>query len=366
MSGDEPDRAAERPELSVVVCTHNGERRLSGALSRLRRQSLNPSRYELIVVDDGSTDGSARVAEAYGAQLVRLRTNRGVAAARNAGTRAANAEIIAFTDDDCEPADDWLEALLPPFAEQTLDGISGRVIPRCENRFLLRYLRSRNPVTAFGEELLASSAWTTRVRRYLRTAAGTHQPLRPGAKLYTVVGANMALRRALIDELDGFDEAIQLGGDEEDLCCRAHARPRGAVFRYHPPAAIDHVFEPQLRDSLRRARAYGRGHPHLASTHRDVKLIVYPFPVALALAGIAVLGSGHRRWLALIALAPIAAYMRWPMHALRQRSFEPLLYPYLELAEEASTMIGELEGLRTLSRRPAANQGQSGSHDCPQ
>jgi glycosyltransferase involved in cell wall biosynthesis len=343
----------DRQEVSVVVCTRDGEHRLGSTLAALQRQSLEASRYEVIVVDDGSTDRTAQVAESSGARVVRLRPSRGLAAARNAGTAAAGAAIVAFTDDDCDPAEDWLEAMLSAFANGSPDGASGVVIPSCANRFLLGYLRARNPLVPLGIDFLASSRSSDRLRRYLHKALGRDRVLHPGAELYSLVGANMALRRESIVELGGFDEAIRFGGEEEDLCRCAHSTPRGAVFRYHPSAAVMHRFDSRLRDSVRRARAYGRARPYASRKHQDMKLIVYPFPVLAALAGAAALGPGRRRRLGLALLAPIAAYARWPFRAWRSRSLAPLLYAYLELSEEAATMVGELEGLYALRRQRA-------------
>jgi len=348
-----------RPELSVVVCTRNGEHRLAGVLSCLGRQSLDQSRYEVIVVDDGSEDQTAAVARSFGAHVVTLRPSRGLAAARNAGAEAAAADIIAFTDDDCEPAPDWLESLAAAFTRGSPDGVSGQVVARCENPWLLRYLESRNPVAPMSLDVLRSAGAGARLRRYLRSVSGVGELLQDGAELYSVVGANMALRRELIFELGGFDEAIDFGGEEEELCRRAHARPGGALFRYEPAAVVAHRFEPQVRDTLRRARGYGRGHPHSARVHRDVKLIVYPFPAAIAVVGLGLLARRRRSALALLAMAPMAVYARWPRQAWQARSAGPLAYAYLQLGEEIATMLGELEGLRARDHAGAKSAGGS-------
>ena len=71
-----------------------------------------PVRMEIIVVDDGSTDTTSDVARAHGVTSVRHETNRGLAAARNSGVRAASAPIVAFLDDDCEPEPQWARQLL--------------------------------------------------------------------------------------------------------------------------------------------------------------------------------------------------------------------------------------------------------------
>ncbi len=107
--------------VSVVVPTHDRSDRCAELLRRLASQSIGPDRFEVLVVDDCSTDDTPDVvASAVGEvpyRLVALRTpvNGGPAAARNLGWRAASAPLVAFTDDDCEPEDGWLEAGVAAF-----------------------------------------------------------------------------------------------------------------------------------------------------------------------------------------------------------------------------------------------------------
>jgi O-antigen biosynthesis protein len=338
------DHSVTPVEISVVVCSRNGQRTLPNTLSHLQRQSLSRPRHELIVVDDGSTDGTSDLARSAGARVVALEKPAGLAAARNAGVHAAAGAVVAFTDDDCAPAVNWLAALASSFADEALDGVGGKVVPACSNAFLLRYLQARNPLTPLRGELLSSTSAGYRLSLYLKDVLRSRPELAAGARLYSAVGANMAFRRKLIVELGGFDEAFTFGGEEEDLCRRAHSRPQGACLRYEPDAVVVHRFEPWLRDSLRRARAYGVGNARAAIKHGDQRPIVYPFPLLISCAILAALTIDRGAPLVLGALAPLAAYPRWPARAWQRRSLEPLAYPYLQLAEEASTMLGELQG----------------------
>jgi glycosyltransferase involved in cell wall biosynthesis len=333
-------------ELSVVVCSRDGARTLPTTLWHVERQSLQRSRYEVIVVDDGSSDRTSDVARSHGARVVRLDPSSGLAAARNAGVSAARGPVVAFTDDDCEPDEDWLAALASSFSDPEVDGVGGRVLPACARPFLLRYLTAHNPLTPLRADLLASTSRRYRLALYLRGALLDEPELAVGAPLYSAVGANMAFRRELIIELGGFDEAFRFGGEEEDLCRRAHSRTEGFRLSYNPTASVVHRFAPSVRDALRRARAYGRGSARGSLKDREVQPIVYPFPLLVATAGLAGILTRSDRALALATLAPLLTYARWPGHAFRSRSLEPLAYPYLQLAEEAATMVGELEGRR--------------------
>ncbi|MBI2467114.1 MAG: glycosyltransferase family 2 protein [Candidatus Rokubacteria bacterium] len=94
---------AASPLASVVIPAYDAEATLPACLAALARQSLAPERFEVIVVDDGSTDATAQVAERAGVRVVRLPANAGPAAARNRGAQAARGEVLVFTDADCEP-----------------------------------------------------------------------------------------------------------------------------------------------------------------------------------------------------------------------------------------------------------------------
>lgn len=331
------------PSLSVIVCSHNGSRQLPRVLESLAQQTAGSDNWELIVVDDGSQDATAEVAEGRGARVVRLRPNRGLAAARNAGVSAARAPIVAFTDDDCEVDLRWVEALLGAFQADHVDGVGGRVIPAPASSFNTRYVARRNPLSPLGSEFLGSSRLLPRLGRYLLSAVRGATPLAAGDELYSVVGANMAFRRELILRLGGFDEAFRFGGEEEDLCRRANAI--GARLRYVPDAVVVHRFEADLMDTFRRSRAYGRGNARLAVKHSDVRLILFPFPfVVLGLFGLACLRRSRIAPGAV--LAPLLTYPRWIFDVAACRALEPLAYPYVQMMQELATMVGEIEGWR--------------------
>lgn len=129
---DPPARAGARPasgdgSISVVVPCHNAARYLHAALASILTQSLSPP--EVIVVDDGSSDGSGEAAERFSPRVTVLRQSRqGIAAARNRGVHAANGALIAFLDaDDLWPADSLERRWQRLAAESALDGVYGAV-----------------------------------------------------------------------------------------------------------------------------------------------------------------------------------------------------------------------------------------------
>ncbi len=105
------------PCWSVVVPAYNEGDLVGACVRALVDQSVPREQYEVIVVDDASTDGTAAIATGAGADRVLAIEHGGAAAARNAGLAAAAGELVLFTDADCVPCHEWIEHMVSPFAE---------------------------------------------------------------------------------------------------------------------------------------------------------------------------------------------------------------------------------------------------------
>jgi lipopolysaccharide/colanic/teichoic acid biosynthesis glycosyltransferase/glycosyltransferase involved in cell wall biosynthesis len=120
---------AGNPRISVVIPAYNAARTMDRCLKALCSQSLPGREYEVVVVDDGSSDATADVAKGYGACVLQRR-HLGPAAARNAGLRQAQGEIVLFTDADCAPTPTWIEEMVKPFADPDVIGVRGVYLTR--------------------------------------------------------------------------------------------------------------------------------------------------------------------------------------------------------------------------------------------
>jgi cellulose synthase/poly-beta-1,6-N-acetylglucosamine synthase-like glycosyltransferase len=110
---------------TVIIPAYNAEKTIERCLEALTHQTIDRALYEIIVVDDGSDDGTSDVCRTYADVKVIAQTNQGPAAARNAGAKEAKGGIILFTDSDCEPMANWLEEMLKPFADPGIGGAKG-------------------------------------------------------------------------------------------------------------------------------------------------------------------------------------------------------------------------------------------------
>src|SRR6476661_7120595 len=116
--------AGALPRVSVVIPAYRAARTLPAGLAALAAQTYPADHLEIIVVDDGSPDETAAVAEAAGARVLR-QANRGPATARNRGALAATGDLVLFTDADCAPTPAWVERMAAPFADPAVMGVKG-------------------------------------------------------------------------------------------------------------------------------------------------------------------------------------------------------------------------------------------------
>src|SRR5262249_17418386 len=114
------------PRISVIICTHNGLRTIRDCCEGILR--LEYPDFEVIVVDDGSTDNTAAIVEEYGFRIIRTK-NCGLSSARNTGLAAATGKIVAYIDDDAYPDPHWLSYLASTLLKTNHAGVGGPNIP---------------------------------------------------------------------------------------------------------------------------------------------------------------------------------------------------------------------------------------------
>ena len=215
------------PRISVVVCTYNGSRTIRDCLEGLRR--LVYPDYEVIVVDDGSTDGAGAIAGGYDVQLIQT-ANRGLANARNTGLHAATGEIIAYLDDDAHPDPHWLTYLAATFLSTSHAGVGGpNIAPPGDG-----------PIA----ECVA------------RAPGGPVHVLVTDREAEHIPGCNMAFRKSCLDAIGGFDPQFRTAGDDVDVCWRL--QERGWTLGFHPAAMVWHHRRNSVRTYWKQQIGYGR------------------------------------------------------------------------------------------------------------
>jgi cellulose synthase/poly-beta-1,6-N-acetylglucosamine synthase-like glycosyltransferase len=111
-------------KISIIIPTFNSAKVLQKCLESLTKQTVNSGACEIIVVDDGSTDGTKDIVAKYPVKYI-YQQNSGPAAARNNGVNQAQGEIVLFTDADCEPQPNWIEEMIKPMDDPQVIGVKG-------------------------------------------------------------------------------------------------------------------------------------------------------------------------------------------------------------------------------------------------
>ena len=199
------------------------------------------------MVDDGSTDNSAEVAAAYGAEVIRHPVNRGLAAARNTGIEAARSPLIATLDDDCEPDPKWAERLADGFVDGVV-GVGGTAVAGTREWVLQRLSRAQQPAGRPSRSTWPRTpASPTALRCYLMRNA---RPAPSGNRaVHAFATANGAFRVDVLRKLGGFDERFRSdeGGEDLDLCLRIGDEYGPGALRFEPSATLLHHFDTDPR-----------------------------------------------------------------------------------------------------------------------
>lgn len=215
------------PRVSIVVPVYNGQRTIDDCVRSLLDLSASDPEFELIIVDNASTDGTAGLLARYGERArILYEARRGPSAARNRGLMNARGEIVAFTDADCVVHRDWLREIVRPLEDPAVGIVGGTILAR----------EPCNDIERFGE----------RIHDH-RLAIEYYQP--PYA-----ITMNWASRRAVLESVGPFDPDL-LRGEDGDLAYRIVQA--GYRITFAPGAVVYHSNERTLLGLAREGYAHG-------------------------------------------------------------------------------------------------------------
>ena len=226
---------------TVIIPVHNDRKRFERCLAALCEQTYPRDKFEIVIIDDGSTDGLEGAVRPYldGAGLdikYFYQENKGPAAARNLGIKHSRGDILAFIDSDCLPRENWLEEILKGYDFDKTAGVGGVIEARPTDSKVSRYCAyvkmNRNPKTD------------------------------AGGIVYLITG-NASFRRDCLIATGGFDEHFDFpGGEDPELCYRL--KQKGYIFQFNHNAIVYNAHKQSLTDLWRTYFNYGRGDVFLA------------------------------------------------------------------------------------------------------
>jgi lipopolysaccharide/colanic/teichoic acid biosynthesis glycosyltransferase/GT2 family glycosyltransferase len=252
--------------ITVVVPAYNASDMIADCLRALLSQTMPRSAYKVIVVDDGSVDGTCEVARRFPV-LVLWQAHGGAAAARNLGIKHATGELVLFTDADCVPTSDWIERMAEPFEDPSVAGVKG-VYATSQQQLLPRFVQAEY------------------AERYARMAGY--------ATIDFVDTYSAGYRRSVLLSVGRFDTRLP-GAIVEDQELSFRVAEAGYRLLYVPSAVVYHHHPTTIGAYFRRKFAIGywkvpvhRRHPGklLSDTHTPQVLKAQIVVVGLGLVSI--------------------------------------------------------------------------------
>ncbi|MFC7096416.1 glycosyltransferase [Halobaculum marinum] len=323
-AGDAPD-----PLVSVVVVTYNSAPTVGETLSSLAAQTYPDDRYEIVVVDGGSSDDTERVVAEYDAEF-HVVDGGTIGACRNHGIDVVDAEYVAFTDSDCAVPATWLRSLVDRMVDAAdhIAGIGGPNRPFPDDPAFAKLVGSLQG-TVFGSGGSPQSHAIDRVR-----------------EVRSVACCNVIYDAAVLEK-HRFDGDINVGEDAE-----LHFRlsEAGLRFLFDPKIAVSHHLSSDIASFTKKARSYGYSMARIQRRHGKLIRWYSPLPSAAlgggAVAFLADLTAQRARYVPLLALAYllVSAYATAQVYRDR-RSPLALFVPVLLAAQYGFYGIGFLEGL---------------------
>jgi glycosyltransferase involved in cell wall biosynthesis len=221
------ERGPAHPRVSVVIVTHDDLDNLVGCLQSLAEQDYPAVATEVVVVDDGSTDGTADVLRnEFPGMRVISKPNEGADVSRNRGIEESTGEIIAFIDSDCTAFPDWLARMTERLIDEPNTMIGGRVLHRGS------FWQRLTGIADFGE----------------------YQGLQL-KEVRAIPTCNMGLTRTVLGGVRFDPRLARAGGD---TLFAETLRRKGAKLIYDPGVAVVHWPSVEMKDLLDRAKRYGR------------------------------------------------------------------------------------------------------------
>jgi GT2 family glycosyltransferase len=228
----------EWPRVSVVVCAYQAEATIEECLRSLAK--LEYPAYEVLVVDDGSTDATAEIARRFPVRLL-SRARRGLSGARNVGLEHSKGKIVAYIDADAQADPDWLTYLALALGVPATAGAGGP-----------------NPVPPDDPPVAQCVA---------RAPGGPIHVLLDDERAEHVPGCNMAFWREHLVEIGGFDPIYRAAGDDVDACWKL--LDRGYDIRFHPSALVWHRRRDSVGAFWHQQLGYGKAEALVERNHPD-------------------------------------------------------------------------------------------------
>lgn len=339
--------------ISVVVCTYNGAEKIEKCLASLLNQNYPKDKYEIIVIDDGSTDQTYQIVKLYPVKIIKHKKNRGLASARNTGLKYAKGYIYACFDDDCIANKNWLKNLVSKYTDSSIAGVGGLYKTPTEG-ILEKYIyesgyAAPTPMIFSNSENLfyrfyayLKSMYTSIIENKKRTFI-----------VYELCGANASFVKKILNRVGGWDESLS-GHEDIDICHSIRERFPGKILLCTKDAIIEHKQNLNFIKFVR--KPYDRSDSILWYYLKCSKLPpIFPFPIIYLIILLASISFYLNSFIFCLILLPQILYFNWLTKVFKKRDVRYLLYPYIQLSYESFFLAGILKSILKLIFKESNN-----------
>ena len=212
--------------LSIIIPVYNSSAMLKKCLQSVYQSSYK--KFEVIVVDDKSTDGSLGIAKKFQCKILRFKKNSGPSKARNIGSSIAKGDILVFLDSDCIVSKDWLKKIVNDFKKYKVGAVAGQYNSYINESFISKF--------AFYELLFREKKF----KRFVNTAPS----------------CNLACKREVLDKVGGFSEEIKNFSEDLEFSYRLG---KATKILWDPSIGVAHDFRKKIKSYLKQQFIYGKG-----------------------------------------------------------------------------------------------------------
>ncbi len=236
--------ASRAPVITVIICARDAASHLKDSIPSIQAQKFSKGRFRLLVIDNGSRDNTAEIAESLGAEVLHY-AKPGIARARQFAWKRARTPYVAFLDADCEAPPNWLSDTL-------------------------RKIRGDEKIAAVGVKLLPGPQKTLAERHIVESAILDTDRFweRNALQFPFLVTAGILLRRKAIRDVGGFDVTFgRCTGEDADICWKLERK--GWKLVYLPEIGVIHHHRATIRAMMRQAYWYGQSSSALFARWKD-------------------------------------------------------------------------------------------------
>lgn len=326
------------PFVSIILCTYNEEKTVGEAVESLLNQSYPKDKYEIIAIDDCSSDKTCEVLFKYPFKLIKKKKNEGIASSRNIGLKLAKGEIYVCFDGDCVANKNWLKHLVKTYIKNpSIAGVCGAVYPYDESKIGSRFLQDLGEGNPYFFDSKKSDNPISRFIYYVKRKS--NGALNNKSQLVcSMPGSNSSFKTKVLKEVGGWDETSRLAEDTV-ISRKIFRKYKDRAFLFNKKAKLKHRHPSDFFNQLK--RKYKKGiYTFKYYKEYKISLPIYPFPLGIILISILFFLLSPLYFLISLIVSPPIFYFWYTIKFFKSFNLDYFIFPYMTFLWEFSENLG--------------------------